>query len=141
MIKQQARVTSCNDDTVSLEVERESTCSSCKVRQGCGTGMLSEHVGNRFSQVTIDKTGDVDVGQQVQLAIPEGSLLQGAFLIYIVPIILLFVFSAIAQYVHTNEFIEILSGLTGLFLGFYLVKIRLKNKKDGFNASIIEEEK
>lgn len=141
MIKQQATVTRCNDDTVSLEVERESTCSACKVRQGCGTAMLAEHVGKRFSKITVDKTGDIEVGQQVQLAIPESSLLHGAFLMYIVPILLLFVFSAIAQQVYDNEFVEILSGLVGLFLGFYLVKVQLKNKKDGFQARIIEDKK
>lgn len=141
MIEQQAKVISCNNDTVSLEVERQSSCSACKVRQGCGTAMLAEHVGNRFSQITVSKTGDVEVGQQVELAIPERSLLHGAFLMYIVPIVLLFVFSAIAQYVYANEFIEILSGLVGLFLGFYLVKVQMKNKKDGFQARIIEDRK
>ncbi|NQY26610.1 MAG: SoxR reducing system RseC family protein [Piscirickettsiaceae bacterium] len=141
MIEQSAKVISCNEETVSLEVERESTCSACKVRQGCGTAMLAEHVGKRFSHITVPKTGDVNVGQQVQLAIPEETLLQGAFLMYIMPIVLLFVFSAIAQQFTNNAFIEIISGLTGLALGFYLVKIRLKNKEAGFQARIIEDKK
>lgn len=141
MIEQHATVSRCDSDSVTLEVERQSSCSACKVRQGCGTAMLSEHVGKRFSHITVPRTGDVEVGQQVQLGIPEASLLQGAFLMYIVPIVLMFIFAASAQYIYANELIEILSGLVGLFLGFYLVKIRFKNKDDGFQASIIEDKK
>jgi len=141
MIEQSAKVISSDNETVSLEVERQSTCSACKVRQGCGTAMLAEHVGKRFSHITVPKTADVNIGQQVQLAIPEETLLQGAFLMYIMPIALLFVFSAIAQQLTNNAFVEILAGVTGLIVGFYLVKIRLKNKESGFQARIIEDKK
>ena len=141
MIEQTAKVISCNDDTVFLEVERQSTCSTCKVKQGCGTGLLAEHVGKRFSHITVHKTNDVKIGQQVRLAIPEQTLLQGALLMYILPIALLFVFAALAHAFNFNEMVEIFSGLAGLLLGFYLVKIRLSNKEDGFQAKIIEDKK
>ncbi|PHS69723.1 MAG: polyurethanase [Methylophaga sp.] len=139
MIEQQAKVVSVNEQTIWLEAERQSTCSECKVKQGCGTGMLAKHVGKRFSRIAIVKTNDVKVGQQVQLAIPEETLLQGAFLMYILPLSFMFLFALIAQILHFNEMVEIFAGLIGLFIGFYWVKICLRNKKDGFQARIIEE--
>ncbi|MFW5426134.1 MAG: SoxR reducing system RseC family protein [Methylophagaceae bacterium] len=138
MIEQQAVVTQCDDKTVWLKAERQSTCSGCQLKQGCGTGLLSKHVGKRFSEITVDKTSDVRVGQKVQLAIPEQTLLQGAMLMYIVPLVLLFIFSAIAKTLNFNAFFEIFSGLSGLFIGFYLVRLRLKNRKYDVQAKIKE---
>jgi sigma-E factor negative regulatory protein RseC len=140
MIEQSAKVVKFDDKTVWLEAERQSTCSGCKVKQGCGTGMLEKHVGKRFSSIAVSKTTDVEVGQQVHLAIPEETLLQGAFMMYILPLLLMFGLATAAQALHFNETIEIFAGLGGLIIGFYWVKMYLANKKDGFQARIIEEQ-
>tara|TARA_R110002050_G_scaffold9504_3_gene33492 strand:+ start:10199 stop:10618 length:420 start_codon:yes stop_codon:yes gene_type:complete len=139
MIEQLAKVVRTDDNRVWVEAERQSTCGGCQVRQGCGTGMLAKHVGKRFSSIAVLKTGDVKIGQQVNLAIPEETLLQGAFLMYILPLVLMFVVAAAARALNFNEAIEIFSGLSGLLIGFYGVKVHLANKKDGFQARIIEE--
>ncbi|PHS32367.1 MAG: polyurethanase [Methylophaga sp.] len=138
MIEQRAIVTQFDDNAVWVQAERKSTCSGCKVKQGCGTGLLSNHVGNRFSEIRVDKTSDVHVGQEVALVIPEQTLLHGATLMYIVPLILLFIFAALAKTLHFNEVIEIFSGLCGLFIGFYIVRIRLKNYKSDVQAKVVE---
>jgi len=139
VIKQQATIVRCDESTVWLEAERKSTCSGCKVKQGCGTGLLEKHVGKRFSQVSVKRTGEAKVGQTVQLEIPEETLLQGALLMYILPLLLLFVFAAVAQLLNFNEGVEIGAGIVGLALGFYWVRMHMKNKKDGFLARIIED--
>jgi len=139
MIEQSAKVVKYDDKMVWVEAERQSTCSGCQIKQGCGTGMLAKHVGKRFSSIAVIKTIDVAVGQQVQLAIPEETLLQGAFLMYILPLLLMFVVAAGARALNFNEAIEIFGGLSGLLIGFYWVKLHLTNKKDGFQARIIEE--
>lgn len=139
MIEQQATVISCDNDTVWLQAERQSTCSGCQVRKGCGTGLLAKHVGKRFSRIAVAKENDVTIGQQVRLAIPEQALLQGTFLMYILPLVLLFLFAAGAKALNLGEIAEIFAGITGLFIGFYGVRVYVRNKKDGFQAKIIEE--
>jgi sigma-E factor negative regulatory protein RseC len=138
LIEQHAVVTQYDDNAVWVKAERQSTCSACQMKQGCGTGLLSNHVGKRFSEIRVDKISDVHIGQQVQLAIPEHTLLQGATLMYIVPLVLLFIFAAVAKTLHFNEMIEIFSGLCGLFIGFYLVRTRLRNYKSDVQAKIVE---
>jgi len=139
MIEQAAKVVSCDESTVWLEAERQSTCSGCQLKQGCGTGLLAKHVGKKFTRISVNKTHDVTVGEQVQLAIPEEALLQGAFVMYMLPLLLMFAFSAIAQYLTLNNVMEIIAGLSGLFIGFWVVKIRLSNNDDDFKAKIVEE--
>lgn len=141
MIEQHAKVIAQDDQTVWLQAERQSTCSKCQVRQGCGTAMLANHVGKRFSRIAVPKTHDVVIGDDVQLAIPEEALLHGTFMMYIVPLLLMFVCAAIAHSLNLHEVFEIIFGFSGLFAGFYWVKTRLSTKTDEFQAKIIEENK
>lgn len=139
MIEQKATVIEMNDDKIILQAARQSTCSSCQLKQGCGTGLLAKHVGQRFSKIVVNKTTGVELGQQCTVAIPEQTLLQGAALIYLLPLGLLFLFAMIARTLALGEGLEIILGLVGLTAGFIWVKQRLKNKKDGFQARILEE--
>ncbi len=138
MIEQQAVVTQCDDKTVWVETERQSTCSSCSIKQGCGTGLLSNHVGKRFSQIAVNKTADVQLGQQVKLTIPEQALLHGATLMYLLPLVLLFLFAVVAKTLNLNEFMEIFAGFSGLFVGFYIVRLRMRNRNHTIQAEIVE---
>tara|TARA_B110000305_G_scaffold49963_1_gene54089 strand:- start:78 stop:497 length:420 start_codon:yes stop_codon:yes gene_type:complete len=139
MIEQQARVIEIDGDTVWLEAERESTCSDCQVKQGCGTGLLAKHVGKKFSKISVHKTTDTTMGEVVTLVIPEEALLEGAALMYLLPLTLLFLFSIITRSFDLGEGAEILAGLTGLVTGFAVVKENLRNKKDGIQAKVLEE--
>ena len=139
MIEQQARVIEIDGDVVWLEADRESTCSNCQVKQGCGTGLLANHVGKKFSKISVYKTTDATLGEVVTLVIPEEALLEGAALMYLLPLTLLFLFSIITRSFDLGEGAEILAGLTGLVTGFAVVKENLRNKKDGIQAKVLEE--
>jgi len=140
MIKQKATVIATDGDTVWLDAERQSTCSQCQAKKGCGTGMLENHVGKRFSRISVEKHAeDVVVGQQVQLGIPEESLLQGAMMMYIIPLVFMFLSAAVAQLLGFGEALEIVAGISGLAIGFYWVHLRFKQSKTGLQAKIVEE--
>ena len=79
MIEQKATVVAIEPDVIWVEAQRQSTCGSCQVRQGCGTGLLAKHVGKRFNRIAVPNNKTVMIGQQVTVAIPEDALLQGAF--------------------------------------------------------------
>ena len=139
MIEQQATIIEVDGNTLWLQAERESTCSSCQVKQGCGTGLLAKHVGKKFSKISVHKTTDVALGEVVTLVIPEQALLQGAALMYLLPLTLLFLFSIITRSFGLGEGTQILAGLTGLATGFAIVKENLRNKKNGIQAKFLEE--
>jgi len=139
MIEQQATVIEVDDDQIWLHAERQSTCSQCQIKQGCGTGLLAKHVGKRFSKIAVNKTAETTVGQVVTLAIPEQILLQGAALMYLFPLVLLLLFSIIARSLELGEVMETIMGLGGLMVGFIWVKHSFKNKRDGLQAKVVEE--
>lgn len=139
MIKQRATVVATDDKTIWLDTERESTCGQCQVKKGCGTALLENHVGKRFSRIAVAKESDVSTGQEVQLGISEESLLHGAFMMYIIPLMLMFVFAAIAQLFSFNEAVEIVAGISGLVIGFCWVHAQFRYNKTGLQAKIVEE--
>jgi sigma-E factor negative regulatory protein RseC len=139
MIEQKAKVVAIDDKTIWLDAQRQSTCSGCAAKQGCGTGILENHVGKRFSRIAIEKKDTVDVGQQMQLAIPEEALLQGAFMMYLLPLLSMFLFAIVAASLGAPTLLETIAGITGLFAGLLLVKTKFKNKKIDIQASVIED--
>jgi sigma-E factor negative regulatory protein RseC len=141
MIEQQAKVIASNEKTVWLQAERQSTCSKCQVRQGCGTAMLENHVGKRFSTIEVERVGNVNVGQEVTLGIPEEALLSGTFVMYILPVLAMFFGAILARGLNLPEIWEIIFGFTCLFSSFFWVKTHLRTKTNEFNAKIIEEQK
>jgi len=140
MIEQKAKVVQVDDKTVWLDAERQSTCSSCAAKKGCGTGMLENHVGKRFSRIAVEKQqANVNIGQEMQLAIPEVALLHGAFMMYLLPLLTLFLFAAIANMSGANSVIEAMAGVTGLIVGLLWVKRQFQHKKIDIQASIVED--
>ena|SRR5690554_5989612 len=139
MIEQKANVIRSDDTTIWLQAERQSTCDKCQVKKGCGTGLLSKHVGRRFSTIAVAKTHDVEPGQQMKVMIPEEALLHGAYMMYLLPILFMFAGAGLCRIFLANEFAEIIAGLMGLMLGFYWVRIRLKNQKIAIETQIVEE--
>ncbi len=139
MIEQKAKVVDIDDKTIWLDAERQSTCSGCAAKQGCGTGILEKHIGKRFSRIAIDKQEAVNVGQQMQLAIPEEALLQGAFMMYLVPLLSMFLFAGIATSLGATTLLETIAGITGLIAGLFLVKKKFEHKKIDIQARVIED--
>jgi sigma-E factor negative regulatory protein RseC len=141
MIKQKATVVAENENTIWVDTERESTCSQCQVKQGCGTGLLENHVGKRFSRIAVAKETTVSVGEKVQIGIPEAPLLVGALMMYIVPLMMMFFFATSARYLELSELFEVICGVVGLMAGFYLVHLKFRHNKTGLQAKIVEDEK
>lgn len=139
MIEQKVTVISRDIHQVWVEAERQSTCGQCQARKGCGTGLLAKHVGQRFSRIAVKTSQDLRVGQQVMVTIPEQALLSGAVMMYLLPLLLMFVTAALAHIANSGELVEIIAGLSGLVAGFYFVKSRLKNKNTGVQVKTIED--
>lgn len=139
MISQKAIVVAIEADRIWVEAERQSTCGSCQIRQGCGTGLLAKHVGKRFNRIAVPNNKTVSIGQEVTVAIPEDALLQGAFLMYLLPLLAMFAGAGLARMLGWAELPQILTGLLALSAGFYWVAIRLKQKNAVIPTQIIEE--
>jgi sigma-E factor negative regulatory protein RseC len=139
MIEQKAQVIQQEDGAVWVEAERQSTCSQCQVKNGCGTGLMAKHVGQRFSRLRVDTNDSFQAGQTVAVHIHEQALLSGAFLVYIWPLLMLFVASALCRWMGFGELAQIIVGLFALLFGFVLAGKQMQKKQLDIDVQLVEE--
>ena len=123
------------DDYTWIETQRQSTCGQCSANKGCGTSVLSKVIGNKLSRMKAINKIDAQVGDEVVVGLNENSLLRGAFMSYLLPLLYLFVFSMFGQLITNNLQMNSEIVIIGFaILGFYLGMQHLKK----FSVSISE---
>ncbi|WP_111657110.1 SoxR reducing system RseC family protein [Isoalcanivorax indicus] len=92
MIEESGRVVAVEPGAVWVETLRFSACRDCSARKGCGHGLMdSERAGARARVRALNPTLTLAVDDAVVVGIPEGALLRGAVMLYLVPLLLMFV--------------------------------------------------
>jgi len=138
MITEKATVVSIDNNQTWIETQRKSVCGQCSANKGCGTSVLSKVVGNKMSKMKVINKINAQVGDEVVVGLNESSLLKGAFMTYLLPLLYLFLFSFVGQLV--SQELQLGSGelfvITFAVFGFFLGMRQLKK----YSASISENE-
>ncbi len=87
MVEEQARVVDREGDYVWVETQRQSSCGSCSVKNGCGTQTLSKLFGNKSAVVRCRNSCHAKIGDQVIIGISESALLSGSLRLYMLPLL------------------------------------------------------
>jgi len=122
LVEESGLIVDVDDDKVWVETIRTSACDSCKAQKGCGHGLLNKaSSGQRFT-LDVQRNGiPAKVGDIALVGIPEDSILKASLIGYLLPIVLLILFSGTAKWLW-GELPSIVCGLLGLGLGFFLVR-------------------
>lgn len=131
MIEETGLVLSVEQGFAEVETIRTSSCSSCRARHGCGHHTIAQvSSSNRMRMKAIDPLS-VEVGQTVVVGIPEDTLLQASFWMYLVPLLGLVAGAVIPSLWGGGSGIAVLFSLTGFVAGLLLA--RNKSKKESHN--------
>ena len=129
MICESGRVVSIENDSVWVETQQVSSCTSCSARVGCGQGLLNSVFAGKINRVKVsaDKLKDVvAVNDRVEIAIPEHVMLLGSFWVYVLPLALLIAGAVIGEQwagvEATNELYSILGAITGFVLACLILR-------------------
>ncbi|MDH5600117.1 MAG: SoxR reducing system RseC family protein [Gammaproteobacteria bacterium] len=129
MITETAIVVSIENNQTWVETQRKSACGQCSANKGCGTSVLSKVIGNKLSKIKAINNINAQVGDEVVIGLKEQSLLKGALMTYMLPLVFLFIFSLVGQVVSENlqfqdsELLVIIFAVVGLLLGLRQVKV------------------
>ena len=105
-----------------LEIERQNACGLCGQTRGCGNsiwGKLFAHQSNAFKA---QNRINAKVGDSVIVGINEQALLKSAVLLYIMPLVTLFIGAILMQQIFKTNAYAMLGALLGLVLGLLWVK-------------------
>jgi sigma-E factor negative regulatory protein RseC len=119
VIEETGRVVAVEAGAVWVETVRYTACQSCSVSKGCGHALLDgQRAGSRARIRALCDT-PLRVDDQVVLGIPEGLLMRGALLVYLLPVLLMLVGALIGQ-MFTSAVVDTaaVGGIAGLGGGF-----------------------
>lgn len=89
MLVERARVVEVNADHVVVETRTAAGCGSCAAGKGCGVGVVAKAFTRDHAKLVIFWKGEVEPGEEVELLLPEQTLLSSSLLIYLLPLSLL----------------------------------------------------
>ncbi|MCJ8311875.1 MAG: SoxR reducing system RseC family protein [Saccharospirillaceae bacterium] len=126
MIVENAWVQSINNNQITLQTIRSSSCQSCKAKSGCGQALLSKVSDDNYQEqknnITIFSEENVSIGEEVELILPENSLVKAALIMYLTPLFAMFSLALIVSSLGFNDVVTSLSAILGLGFGFLLIK-------------------
>ena len=127
MMQTRAIVIRLEGEDALVEATQSGGCGSCDSKRGCGSGKLSQLFSGDTRRFRVRNVGNAQVGSLVQVSMPEGVLLNSAIVMYVLPLLSLFLCSLLAgQMAKAASSVDAYSAagaLAGLILGFVLVKL------------------
>lgn len=132
LLVERARVVAIDTSSISsvnaiwVETFQQSSCGSCASKDTCGQGVLNRWFGRRSHSYRVlcdaEQLAQCSIGQWVEITVPQGVIVQAALLAYIVPLIVMCLFSVVAEAIFATDLLSIAAGFSGLLLGFYGIK-------------------
>lgn len=123
MIEAEGMVVAVDGQYAWVETERRSGCDGCAKAQGCGTGTLAKAFGNRMTRFRVPNTLSAEINTGVIVGLPEESLVRGALLVYLVPLITLLGAALLAAALGGTEGVIAIAGVAGLGMGLAAVRV------------------
>lgn len=125
MITEIGRITAIEQQGFWVETRKRSACGSCQAQKGCGHSLLAK-LGESASQLWVltdaNTTNFYDVGDEVQIAVPEDMIARGALFIYMTPLICMLVATLLAHWQAANDGLSAIWAFSGLMLGAFIVR-------------------
>ena len=123
MIKEWATVVSWQNGQALVSCDVKASCSSCASRAGCGSRVLNKLGPQTTHTIVVPCDEPLVPGQKVELGIAEGSLLSSALLVYMSPLVGLFLIASLFQLLFASDVAAlcgaVLGGIGGFLAAFF----------------------
>ena len=122
MMREWATVVSWQNGVATLHSEIKTSCSSCSARKGCGSHMLNKLGPKNAHVMKIASAEPLIPGQRSELGIAESSLLSSALLVYMSPLVGLFILAGLFQMLFHSDLAAACGALLGGIGGFIIAR-------------------
>lgn len=120
------------NETATIRTQRLSACDACQLKSGCGTHSFAKLSGNQSIELDVANALEAREGDVVLVAIPEQGLMLASMLMYLLPLVTLFVGVLLGQWLGiAGDAGLVVFGGIGLAAGFFMVRQQaLKHQQD-----------
>ena len=119
-------------DTLWIETIRQSVCSRCSAQKACGHGLLNQLRGGHQNYLRVSRAQfpatRFSLDDEVRIGIPEQLLLQGAFTLYLLPLLGMLLAAAASTVIWpaAGDGASAGSAAAGLLLGLLLLRCQAR---------------
>lgn len=122
MIKEWATVVSWQNGEALVQCDIKASCSSCASRAGCGSRVLNKLGPQMTHTLAVPCEQPLIAGQKVELGIGEASLLSSALLVYMSPLVGLFLMAGLFQMLFAQDLPTLCGAMLGGAGGFLVAR-------------------
>ena len=122
MIKEWATGIDWDNGMAQVSCDVKTSCNSCSSRAGCGTRVLNKLGPQTSHTISVPSEQPLVAGQKVELGITESSLLGSAMLVYMSPLLGLFVVATLFQILFGSDIAALCGAILGGVGGFLIAK-------------------
>ena len=136
MIVETGVVVAVESDSLWVETIQKTACEACLAQKGCGTRVLSKLTGktNRIRVLAGEMSlQEIELGQDVDIAIPEDVIVNAALLVYLLPICTAVFTSWLVG--SGGDLNSIAGALFGLFAGGLVVSWHSRKTRDDLRVN------
>jgi sigma-E factor negative regulatory protein RseC len=105
-----------------LEIERKNACGLCGQTRGCGNSIWGKLFAHHSTAFKAQNHINAKEGQSVIVGINETALLKSALLLYILPLVTLFLGAILATKINPSDASAMVGAVVGLMMGLLWVK-------------------
>lgn len=102
MLQELATVVETHAGWVSVEVELKSACNHCSNNESCGTSTIAKAFSVKTQRFSIQSDLPCKQGDMLEIGLPESVVLKAAAVVYLLPLLGLFLFAAIGHMLAVN---------------------------------------
>src|SRR5690554_6732995 len=118
MIKETGVVVSVDEDEVWVATQRKSTCGSCVAKTTCGQGIMTIlSADKKPHMIKVRSDLKLKKGDQVTLGVAENTLVRSAFIVYMLPLLTMFIAALAVSALQVSEPWIIFSAALGFLAG------------------------
>ncbi len=129
MLEETGTVIAIEGRYVVIETRRVSACGHCKVGDSCGTSVLAGMFSQSPNHLRLINHLSLSVGDVAVIGINQSVLLMTAVLAYMLPLILMIMFSVLANILTSSDGNNFIFSMTGLFVGMQITNWIVADKK------------
>lgn len=134
MIKNLAQIERLDANYIIVSCQQQSSCKACAARSSCGTGVLSNVMPSRKHEFQVARptslTPQAKIGDWIEIGLEEESLIKGALLLYVMPLISMLIFAIVGLWLTDSETGSIIFSLLGLSSGLLVARHQSKSMVD-----------
>ncbi len=134
MLEETVQISKAEKDFIWIKVEAGNSCKQC-ASSGCQTKVISPLFAGKSSYLQLNNYLACKVGDKVVIGIPDSLLVRSAMTVYLLPLIMMIIFTVFANKTGFSDELQSLIALFSLGGGFFLIHL-FKRKKSHLPSEV-----